>query len=91
MIIYVSIFSVLFVFQQIVLSRFGHQKYLEMRVQLTLLYLTLRAVQVDGLDQVIRDLKQLGRERQRRRLLNFSLSIFPLLVCITRSFLFRFA
>ena len=38
-----------------------------------------------------RDLKQLGRERQRRRLLSFELSVFPFLVCITRAFLFRFA
>ena len=37
-----------------------------------------------------RDLKQLGRERQRRRLLNLKLSVFPFLVFITRAFCFRF-
>ena len=44
-----------------------------------------------GAGRVIRDLKQLGRERQQRRLLNFYLSVFPFLVCISRAFLFRFA
>lgn len=39
----------------------------------------------------IRDLNQLGRERQRKRLLNFQLSIFPFLVCITLAFIFCFA
>ena len=39
---------------------------------------------------VIRDLKQLERERQRRLLLNFELSVFPFLVCISRAFRFRF-
>ena len=38
-----------------------------------------------------RDLTQLGRERRRRRLLKFELSVFPFLVCVTHSFLFNFA
>ena len=46
---------------------------------------------IDCLVLVSRDFKQLGRERQRRRLLIFFLlSVFRFLVCITRTVSFSF-